>query len=101
MWSDCPAFVVWAGKPVNMAAKLASLSINNQLMVSERFFEKINNEKARYSCECRTGRKEYLWQEVDVKDKNLFDFEKAYCLVSNWCETHGKEYFEALLGLDK
>jgi len=92
---------VWAGKPVNMAAKLASLSNHNQLLVSDRFFEKISDEKARNSCGCRSGLKEYLWKEVDVKDKNLFDFDKAYCLESNWCETHGKEYFDALLELDK
>jgi class 3 adenylate cyclase len=32
---------VWAGKPVNMAAKLASISEDNQLLVSDRFFKHI------------------------------------------------------------
>jgi class 3 adenylate cyclase len=91
---------VWAGKPVNMAAKLASIGSHNQLFISDRYYEKLYDEMARYSCGCPNGYKKLLWQEVDVTDKKLFDFEKAYYLESNWCETHGKEYFEALLNLD-
>lgn len=96
---------VWAGKPVNMAAKLASISQHNQLLVSDRYFEKIYDEKARWSCGCKSdgtnsGIKEYLWEEIDVRDKNLFDFDCAHSLKSNWCVNHGKEYAEALLELD-
>jgi class 3 adenylate cyclase len=92
---------VWAGKPVNMAAKLASLSEHNQLFVSERYFEKLKDDKARLSCTCTYGTNQYLWKEMDVHEKKLFDFDKAYYLESNWCTTHGNEYFESLLALDK
>lgn len=91
---------VWAGKPVNMAAKLASLSEHNQLFVSDRYFEKLKDDKARLSCICTNGTNQYLWKEMDVQEKKLFDFDKAYYLESNWCTTHGSEYFESLLALD-
>lgn len=91
---------VWAGKPVNMAAKLASMSKHNQLFVSDRYYERLNADKAKFSCGCPSGTKELLWKETDVRELNLFDFEKAYYIESNWCVTHGKEYFESLLELD-
>jgi class 3 adenylate cyclase len=92
---------VWAGKPVNMAAKLSSLSEHNQLFVSDRYYEKLTDDKARYSCTCTDGTNKFLWKEYDVQETKIFDFNKAYYLESNWCATHGKEYFESLLALDK
>lgn len=92
---------VWAGKPVNMAAKLASLSKHNQLFISDRYYGRLSNDKARFSCGCPNGTVESLWKEYDVQELNLFDFEKAYYLESNWCTIHGKEYFESLLQLDE
>ncbi len=91
---------VWAGKPVNMASKLASMGESNQLFVSDRYFQNLTDDKARISCGCPDGIKKNLWQDVDVSSKNLFDFSKGYFIESNWCSTHGKEYFEALLNLD-
>ena len=91
---------VWAGKPVNMAAKLASLSTGNRLWVSERFFSNLKDEKATHSCGCPDGEKAELWQREDVSDDSRFDFDTAYSLGSNWCEKHGKSFCSSLVKLD-
>jgi len=91
---------VWAGKPVNMAAKLASLSTANKLWVSERFFLNLKDEKARYSCGCPNGEKAELWKKEDVSNDSRFDFDTAYSLKSNWCEKHGKSFCSTLRELD-
>lgn len=92
---------VWAGKPVNMASKLSSLGKHNQLYVSDRYYSKLNDDKARFSCGCPSGENILLWKEVDVTINKMFDFDKAYCLESNWCATHGVEYFNELLKNDE
>lgn len=91
---------VWAGKPVNMAAKLASLSTNNRLWVSDRFFSNLKDEKAIYSCGCSSGEKNELWTQEDIADDSRFDFDIAYSLGSNWCEKHGKSFCSSLVKLD-
>jgi len=92
---------VWAGKPVNMASKLSSLSSHKQLYVSDRYFSKLKDEKALKSCGCPDNKVVDLWQKIDVSNKDYFDFDFAYLLESHWCKTHGKEYIEYLLSLDK
>jgi len=91
---------VWAGKPVNMAAKLASLSENDEILASERYFEKLKNEYALKTCGCPNGVKVDLWCEKDLTADARFDFDKAFSLKSYWCKTHGSEYCEAILALD-
>lgn len=96
--------VVWAGKPVNMAAKLATLAGAQQIAISARVFEKINLPKFRkyayLSCGCSgdtTVEPKPLWTEVDVSGKGYFDFDKAYTCESNWCKKHGNEYCQKLM----
>lgn len=96
---------VWAGKPINMASKLASKSKDNELFISERFFEKIKDQElVTKSCGCSggkdTGEKVDLWKKVDLNDEN-FDFDSAHVLESIWCPIHGKEWCEKILELDK
>jgi class 3 adenylate cyclase len=91
---------VWAGKPVNMAAKLASLSTNNQLWVSERYFRNLVDEKATHSCGCPNAERVELWEKKDVSKDSRFDFSNAYTLNSNWCEKHGRSFCSALVHLD-
>lgn len=95
---------VWAGKTVNMAAKLASRSEHNQLLVSERYFKNIQ-DKANYRCGCNTiviFREGLHWEEYDGMPffNSPFDFEKAYKLDDNWCEIHGASSCEYFLSLD-
>jgi len=92
---------VWAGKPVNMSSKLASLASDEELLVSDRFFCKITDEHVRYSCGCPNGNKAYLWEKVDLSSNNEFDFNSAEKLKSQWCEKHGAQYCEEILKLDK
>lgn len=92
---------VWAGKPVNMAAKLATLTDNDEMLVSDRYYSNLEDEHALESCGCPDGEKKDLWNDVDVADDTRFDFDTAYCLSSAWCSIHGKEYCETLLGLDE
>lgn len=91
---------VWAGRPVNMAAKLASLTPDDEILVSKRFFERLEDDRALKSCDCG-GRKASLWSTMNVADEGRFDFDTAYQLSSSWCSQHGKEFMEALLKLDK
>lgn len=90
---------VWAGKTVNMAAKLASKSKAHELWVSDRFYKTITSDYVRYSCTC--DEPDELWDEIDVSKEKKFDFDKAYILKSKWCAVHGTEYADILLGLDK
>lgn len=92
---------VWAGKPVNMAAKLSSLTNENELLVSDRFFKNISDEMIRKSCGCPSGTKLDLWSEVDLSKDSRFDFDKGYKLNSTWCTMHGSEYIKKILTLDK
>lgn len=90
---------VWAGKTVNMAAKLASKAIDKDLYVSDRFFKNLKDDKVLKCCEC--SEPQDLWEEVSVEDDDLFDFDTAYRLTSFWCEKHGKEYCKAIVDLDE
>ncbi len=98
---------VWAGKPVNMASKLASRGEENDLLISERVFDVFSNDGSELvlrSCGCRnSGQKTDLWTEEDVSQESKFDFMKLYKLSNGteWCDTHGKDYCEAILTLDK
>lgn len=94
---------VWAGRPVNMAAKLASISDDNQLLVSGRFHKKITSEHGLNSCGCGSDNFLYpndLWDEYDVSDDDRFDFDTAFSLTSNWCSIHGREFCQKLMDAD-
>lgn len=91
---------VWAGKPVNMAAKLASMTNDGELLVSDRYYSRLTADRARWSCDCGGGRG-LLWTAVDVSREGLFDFETAHRLSSRWCQIHGAEYCESLLAADE
>lgn len=92
---------VWAGKPVNMAAKLAALSEDDELLASDRFFRNIKDEHALLTCGCPNGVRTDLWSSKDVSSDTKFDFGVAYSLQSVWCKEHGREYCEAILECDR
>ena len=92
---------VWAGRPVNMASKLAAKTNDGELLISDRFYSQLKDEHAKYSCGCPNGKKILLWAQISVKDDLKYDFDNAHRLDSQWCVTHGSEYCEALLTLDK
>lgn len=89
---------VWAGKTVNMASKLASLSKNDEIYVSPRFYENLKSNKALYSCKCTKYRS--LWKKINLNNKR-FSFNHAHILESVWCKEHGSEYLEKIIANDK
>lgn len=91
---------VWAGSPVNMASKLASMTQSGELLVSDRFFSNIQNDLVIKSCDCGDGPQD-LWTEMSVEDDSKFDFKKAFMLKSIWCSYHGLEYIRKILALDE
>lgn len=93
---------VWAGKPVNMAAKLSSLANNNEIIISDRFHRLLKDEKSLKSCGCGNEpniTKQDLWKEFSLSEDQRFDFDIAYSLGSMWCAIHGEEYCSHLLSI--
>lgn len=86
---------VWAGKTVNMAAKLGSRA-DSEIWVSDRFYSSLKSPVATHSCGCNGGPKP-LWEPIDVSDDDRFDFDKAYSLKASWCVNHGRQSCETLL----
>ncbi|WP_066377497.1 adenylate/guanylate cyclase domain-containing protein [Anabaena sp. CA = ATCC 33047] len=95
---------VWAGKPINMAAKLASLANIDELLVSDRYFNNLKSDFVLKSCGCTNGIPQEnfseLWLPKNVTEENKFDFNKAYSLTSAWCPIHGRFYCQNILNLD-
>lgn len=105
---------VWAGKPVNTAAKLSSLTDTNQVLASDRVFAQYNKAhrlRRRVllrSCGCSNGitgaglnapieQTKPLW-ETDPAPQDLgFDFLNLHRLKSKWCDIHGAAFCEALI----
>ena len=106
---------VWAGKPVNMAAKLSSVADSNQVVVSERVFRdyeqasKLRRRVLIWSCGCNgspsigkgldvpPGQTTCLWGKEPAPQEVDFDLEFIHRLKSAWCKIHGPEFCEALV----
>ncbi|WP_416669308.1 adenylate/guanylate cyclase domain-containing protein [Egbenema bharatensis] len=86
---------VWAGQPVNMAAKLSSLSSENQLWMSSRFFEGLDLEGLDSDFDWEIERK-----SLKHSGKS-FSFDTAYVLCDNWSELHGRSHCQRLLALNE
>jgi class 3 adenylate cyclase len=90
---------VWAGKPINMASKLAAIAEDGEILVSDRYFNRIKSELVLKSCGCPDNSINDLWTKRDVDDPK-FDFKIIYSLKSNWCSTHGSQFCNDILKLD-
>ena len=105
---------VWAGKPVNMAAKLSSVACSNQVVVSDRVFSRyqkasyIRRRALLWTCGCREGimgdgldipigETECLWTGEPAPEEMGLDFDMLYGLESNWCCVHGAEFCETIV----
>ena len=93
---------VWAGKPVNTAAKLSSLAGPNQILVSQRMFNIYNSSSGTRrqilfeSCGCnRSNRRR--WVPITVPNVLSLDFNNAHRFSLPWCERHGSEHCETLI----
>jgi len=99
---------VWAGKPVNMASKLASKGAGNELYISDRVFNiftKDNSEMVMKTCGCARGGqsagKVDIWTAIDLQQEPIFDFKTAYKMQNTWCEEHGRDFCVGIINLDK
>ena len=105
---------VWAGTPVNMAAKLSSVAGPNEVVVSERVFSdyqqsaKIRQRVLLWSCGCKGSTRgggldlpakeaEYLWQSAPAPANLGLDFDQVHRMGRAGCPIHGAEFCEALV----
>ena len=105
---------VWAGKPVNVAAKLSSVAASNQLVVPDRVFRlyetasRIRRRALIWSCGCDSdvqgrgldtpqGETVNLWDQGPTPSDMGLDFNYFHRLKSQWCETHGAEFCETII----
>lgn len=92
---------VWAGKPVNYAAKAAQQTEPNELLITGSVWDRIqSNDYLTATCGCVDGVPGHppssLWTEIELeKIPNEERFGQK--LSSIWCETHGNEYCQAIL----
>lgn len=100
---------VWAGKPINMASKLASIAGDKELVVSDRYYNNIKDcVYLVESCGCRedgtldlTYGKKPLWVEREIIEKSKFDFAHTWVLEALWCKNHGDEYCNLITNFKK
>ena len=99
---------VWAGKTINMAAKLAARSQDGEFLVSDRYYDRLSKKDyIQKTCGCVTngntagGGVVDVWEMRDMSQEKSFDFDKAYSMKNCWCTTHGKEWAERILAFDK
>lgn len=88
---------VWAGKPVNWAYKCAQAAKPEELIVSERVWNKLkDNDYVRFSCGCDSGVVTDLWDSVLV-DKLPEEDWNCWRLTSSWCANCGQEFCNSIL----
>ena len=105
---------VWAGKAVNMAAKLSSLAEPNQVAVSDRVFNqygrasRLRQRALIWSCGCdgdargggldvAMGETACLWDKKPASKRLGLDFQHYHGLCSAWCVRHGSEFCETIV----
>ncbi|RNE62188.1 hypothetical protein [Cryobacterium tepidiphilum] len=93
---------VWAGRPVNYAAKAAQQADPERIYVTGSIWDQISqNDYLAFSCGCRGGlAKEappaLLWNPIRL-DK-IPDAQKfGLSLESNWCDLHGELFCNQIL----
>ncbi|MPY12268.1 hypothetical protein [Arthrobacter bussei] len=88
---------VWAGKPVNYAAKCAQAAERHQVIVTQSVWEKFRgNDYIAFSCDCHDGPSASLWSDVQV-DRLPKDDQDAVVLKSGWCDTCGPKFCDAIM----
>lgn len=89
---------VWAGKPVNYAAKCAQAADRHQLVVTQSAWQHYRkNDYIAFSCDCNGGPTANLWKDTTV-DTLPEDDRVAVVLESGWCKSCGPAFCDAILG---
>jgi class 3 adenylate cyclase len=97
---------IWAGKPVNYAAKSAQCADRHELIVTGSVWDKVQpNDYLAISCGCGgTGGKPStgIWSDMTIERLPKDDPEReGRCLIAAWCEIHGAEYCAAVMAGQK
>jgi len=93
-------WAVWAGKPVNISAKLSNIAEGDTVLVTDDVFKDFSNplELKNYlilSCGCPNNKKENLWKEKSELESKFST--KIWELRSKWCDKQGEEYINRVL----
>lgn len=93
---------VWAGKPVNYAAKAAQQADRHELIVTGSVWDQVEkNDYLTITCPC-AGSKAILWTDVSIDKIPESDQERdGRLLRSKWCTVHGSEYVSAIMSGEK
>jgi len=93
-------WAVWAGKPVNVSAKLSDVSKGDTVLTTDDVFQDFSRPIELYnylilSCGCPNNEKVNLWKEKPELEEKFSA--KIWELKSKWCDTHGEEYINKAL----
>lgn len=86
---------VWAGNPVNYAAKAAQQASPETMFVTGSVFDKLfQNDFLMFSCDC--SEPSFLWNAVELE--NIPDDERfGMSLTQCWCAIHRQEFCNSVL----
>lgn len=88
---------VWAGKPVNYAAKCAQSAQRHQIVVTQSVWDKLStNDHIAFSCGCSGSGIAQLWQDKTVETLPQKE-QDAVVLNSQWCDNCGEEFCREIL----
>ena len=99
-------WAVWAGKPVNISAKLSDISEGDTVLVTDDVFQDFKSPKELYdylilSCGCdgkgnptEEGPRP-LWEEKSKLEEKFST--KVWELKSKWCDIHGEKCINKVL----
>lgn len=86
---------VWAGNPVNYAAKAAQQTDPDTMYITGSVFDKISkNDFLMFSCDC--GEPSFLWKSITL-DKIPDDEKYGMSVSPYWCQIHGQEFCNSVL----
>jgi class 3 adenylate cyclase len=90
---------VWAGRPVNYAAKAAQGADRHELVVSGSVWDKIeSNDYLTITCGCGRGPTDSLWKNTEIARLPEDDDERlGRLLTSKWCAKCGPGFYGAIL----
>lgn len=90
---------VWAGKPVNYAAKAAQSAERHELVVTGSVWDQFEkNDYLAFTCACGDGPHDTLWKDFVIPRLESDEKEaQGRRLTSAWCSIHGEEFCSAIL----
>lgn len=87
---------VWPGRAVNHAVKCAQSAQANQIVVTDRVWDGLqNNDFVMYTCGCGGGAPGQivdLWKPFHIEKITDGRYNEGFLLESTWCAKHGDEF---------